>query len=512
MKKLILLLCLQFSFVSALYAQNLSSQGLQDDAKLLWNALNELHPGLYRHNDTTILEEKYQKLLVNFSEDKTPQETFLLLSEFTAAIKCGHTYLNPFNQKNRIIDTLYNQKKLLPFTFKIIKNQWFVYKSVSDNLKKGDEIISINGILIEEILKNITNYIQTDGGNQPQKIKETELTLTSQYEYFDYYFPLLYELDSEIKLEVKKNGKETTEIIMIELLTKEERKKEFEKYFPLLTGNYDDLWKFKIENNQYAYLKLGTFATNELSYDWKKYIDDVFTQINRQKTPHLIIDIRGNKGESKKVTKYLMEKIAVKEWKPIFKKSYVAYNEVSDSLKTHLTTSNKRNYNASKWTKRWNENYRVVKGMPNESKVISSKLMTYKGNIYLLIDEKTSANAFDLAENCKENNFATLIGTNTGGTKQGFTAERFFVLTLPNSNLQVDIPLIGHYPIQKFKNEGIEPNIETKETLEDFIAKKDKAFDTAIEIIEQVEKDKQEEENKKLEEELENDQNEEKQE
>lgn len=516
MKKLILLLCLQFSFVSALYAQNLSSQALQDDAKLLWNAINELHPGLYRHNDTTVLEEKYQKLLADFSEDKTPQEVFLLLSEFTTAIKCGNTYLNPFNQKNRIIDTLYSQKKLLPFTFKIIENQLVVHKPVSDKLKKGDIIISINGNSAESIFQNITKYIKSDGDRYAKKLKDLELNLTSKYEYFDYYFPMLYELENEVKLEVKKNGKEITEIMTIELLTKKERKTEFEKYFPLLTDNYDDLWKFKIVKNEYAYLELGTFVTNKLSFDWKKYIDDVFTQINRQKTPHLIIDVRENEGGNSDITDYLIEKIANKEGKTVFRKPYLAYKEVSDSLKPHLSTSEKKFYNTSMWTKRVNENYRTIKFSPNESKEIKPKLRAYKGEVYLLVDASNSSATFILAEICKENNFATLIGTTTGGTKKGITAGQIFFLTLPNSKIEVDIPLIGRYPIQNLEDEGIEPNFETKETLEDFVSRKDKAFDKAIEIIEQVEKKKREEEDKKAEEEqkekLENEQNEENQE
>ncbi|WP_375560550.1 S41 family peptidase [Bernardetia sp. OM2101] len=510
MKKLILFFCLQFCFISVAFAQNnqetISFQALQDDAELLWNALNELHPALYKYNDTMALEEKYQKLLTDFSEDKTAEETLLLFSEFTAAIKCGHTGINPFNQENKIIDTLYNQKKLLPFTFKIIENQWVVYKSVSDKLKKGDVIVSINGNSSDIIFQNITKYIKTDGDRQIKKLKDVELTLTSKYEYFDYYFPLLYKLENEIKVEVKKNGKETTETMTIELLKKEERKDEFEKYFPLLTQNYDDLWSFKL-NTKYAYLELGTFQTEKLSYDWKRYLNDAFYQINKQKIPHLIIDVRGNEGGNKEVTQFLMGKIANKDWKPVFKKSYVAYNEVNDSLQIHLTTSNKKNYKSSSWTKRWNENYRVLKGTPDEPKIILSKLTAYKGKIYLLIDGKVSADAFELVENCKKNNFATLIGTTTGGTKKGFTAERFFVLNLPNSNIQIDIPLVGKYPIYKLEDEGIEPNVEEKETLGDFIARKDKALDKAKKIIEQTEKGKKEVEETESEENEESEEN-----
>ncbi len=511
MKKLTLLFCLQFAFIFTLQAQDnqekIAAQNLQNDAKLLWSALNELHPALYRHNDTTVLEEKYQKLLTNFGEDRTLQETFLLLSEFTAAIKCNHTYINPKNQEGKVendssnssnfIDTLYTQKKLLPFTFKKIENEWFVYKPVSNKLQKGDKIISINGILIDSLIQMISNYIPTDGNTINKKLKDSELTLTSNYEYFDYYFPLLYQLDKEVELEIQSYGKETTQKVSIELLTKDERKELFKERFPFVTDNYDDLWKFKVESNlkdntKYAYLELGTFQTDKLSYDWKNYLNDIFYQINKQKIQHLIIDIRGNEGGNKKVVNYILDKIAISDWRPVFKKYYVAYNEVGDSLKKHLTSFNKKNFDATRWTKKWNENYRVVKGTPDESKIVYAKLTAYKGKVLLLIDEKVSADAMNLAENCKKTGFATLIGTATGGTKQGFTAERFFILTLPNSNLKVDIPLVGNYPLQKMDDKGIEPDFETHETIKDFMNRKDKALEKAKEIMQQENKLEQE--------------------
>ncbi len=77
---------------------NFSAEELQADAKLLWQVLNELHPGLYRHSDTITLTKSYQQLLKDFSVGKSEEEAFLGLTQFAAKVKCGHTFVSPFNQ------------------------------------------------------------------------------------------------------------------------------------------------------------------------------------------------------------------------------------------------------------------------------------------------------------------------------------------------------------------------------------------------------------------------------
>jgi C-terminal processing protease CtpA/Prc len=78
-----------------------------------------------------------------------------------------------------------------------------------------------------------------------------------------------------------------------------------------------------------------------------------------------------------------------------------------------------------------------------------------------------------LAENCKSNNYATLIGSETGGTQMGINGGQIFFLTLPKTQLEIDIPLIGYYPSANLDDQGIMPDIEVQPTIEDFKKKTD---------------------------------------
>ena len=56
-------LMILFSYLPySLFAQTFTTQQLQEDADLLWEALNELHPGLYRHQGTKVITAAYQQL------------------------------------------------------------------------------------------------------------------------------------------------------------------------------------------------------------------------------------------------------------------------------------------------------------------------------------------------------------------------------------------------------------------------------------------------------------------
>lgn len=151
--------------------KQLTAKELQQDAAILWQALNELHPGLYRHNDTAQLEKYYEQLKMDFSKPMDEKKVFLKLSNFTANIKCGHTYVNPFNQRNKIIASILDQKVLLPFTFAIVENKIIVGKSLSSTLETGTVITAINGRKTDMILDELSTYIKTDGNRNKKKSK-----------------------------------------------------------------------------------------------------------------------------------------------------------------------------------------------------------------------------------------------------------------------------------------------------------------------------------------------------
>lgn len=468
MKKLFLFVCL-LNTIACFGQKQISSQELIKDVEILWQALNELHPGIYRHTDTLDLTKAYEQLLHSFSKPQNQSDVFLELSEFVSKIKCGHTYLNPYNQNTKLISDILSEQVLLPFGFKIIENKMIVDHSLEKSISRSDIIKCINNIPVGKILDSLCIFIKTDGNNYNKKLNDLEVSLDQKYNYFDYYFHLVYGFKDCIEIELE--HQKTTTIPLVNSAFRKE-------HYPAKNQNYDEQWSYRFENN-YAYLKLGTFVTWKMSFDWESYLDQFFEELDQRKLDHLIIDLRDNEGGLTDVRHYLTNKLAQHAGQSIPKRKYIAYKKVSDNLKPHLNTWSRWFYNTSLWTKKLNDDYRTPRFSRIKNNIKKNK-SAYQGNTYVLINAANSSGTFSLAEDLKHNNYATLIGTKTGGSKRGINGGQIFFLTLPNSKIEIDIPLIGEYPISPVKDEGINPNIEILNTLDDHRLRKDRQLEYII--------------------------------
>ncbi|MBK8045356.1 MAG: hypothetical protein IPK21_23495 [Haliscomenobacter sp.] len=91
---------------------------------------------------------------------------------------------------------------------------------------------------------------------------------------------------------------------------------------------------------------------------------------------------------------------------------------------------------------------------PDDPLEIPAGKKAFSGNIYLLVDETNSSATFYLAKFCKAHRLATLVGRPTGGSQRGINGGRIAFLRLPNSKIEVDIPLIGTFPLSENPKEG----------------------------------------------------------
>lgn len=110
-------------------------------------------------------------------------------------------------------------------------------KPLDDKIKKHTVITHLNGIEVESIIDSLTYFIKADGNRTRKRMKDLEVQLTSKYEYFDYYFPMVYNFTDSIKVSTLKGEPET-----LQLLTKGKRDSIYTKSYPNLNmSNYDNL-------------------------------------------------------------------------------------------------------------------------------------------------------------------------------------------------------------------------------------------------------------------------------
>ena len=100
----------------------------------------------------------------------------------------------------------------------------------------------------------------------------------------------------------------------------------------------------------------------------------------------------------------------------------------------------------------------------------------FLGKIYVLTDASNSSATFTFALAIRQQRLGTLVGTPTGGSQRGINGGAFFFLTLPDSQLEIDLPLIGYFPTTEQPDEGLTPDILIPATARDIAKGLDPIF------------------------------------
>ena len=461
----------------------LGESALQEDFLLAKNALLSLHPGLYRYNTPQQIDSLFSVYEARFQKPMTYRAAYLAYSEMLAAIRCGHTYSNFVNQFGFIQEVVFNQADKLPFLFRTIDGRMIITQNLSGNplLDNYPEILSINGIETEEILKELIRFVKADGANDGKRLADLNLFGIGSFESFDVYFPLRFPpTDGVYDLKIQMSENNFTEEVKIETITRQERTDKLLQLSFDDNTKADDLWKLEFWDDRTAYLQLRTFDVFQLGFEWDDFLKDAFNQIRKRKVDNLVIDIRWNEGGQDEILLYLGRMLAKEPVSVAQRKEYVAYEKVPDELKPYLSTWMQEVYDfTGKVNKGENGLYRLTS--PDNLQV-EPMSKGFKGNVYLLVNEANSSATFYFAELAKSSKLATLVGTTTGGSQKGLNGGTMFFLRLPNSKIEFDIPIIGTFSLEK-PDIGIAPDIEVRETVESLRAGIDPVIVKVKELI-----------------------------
>lgn len=467
-------------------SQKLSSSSLLADFNLMKEMLMDYHPGLYRYQDSTSVNNLFKSLELELSNgDKSLKDVYLLFSKFTSSLKCGHTYCNFYNQNNTIKDSLFKRDDKVPFSFYLYDKRMFVDKNLSNNseLVEGSEVLEINKVSVTSIIDSLIQYVKGDGNNNLKRVNDLNTSGIGTFETFDIFQPLVYPpIKNQYELKFRNSINSSISTITINSISRTERFERIEKKYGKQASTYDELWTYKIIENNIGYLQIGTFVTNKLTIDWKEFINKAFEEFKNKNINNIIIDIRGNEGGDDDVNKYLAKKLAKKDIKSPSYIELLRYEKVKDIHRQYIYTWDKSFYDRTGKLKKLNNGFYTWR-QERKSLNINKKTNAYSGNTYLLVDAANSSATFYLAQLLKYNEIATIIGTETGGNLKGTNGGQLFFLRLPNSKIEIDIPLIGYYPTTKQEDAGLKPDIVVKITDTDMLKNRDVVLEKTLNII-----------------------------
>lgn len=467
----------------------LTPSQMQKDIAVVKSTFENVLAGTYRYNTKEEIEAYFAEIKQKCSKDLDEKAFFVLLSQLTEKIKCGHTFLSPYNLNSKVAKRLF-AKQFLPFYFVVVDSKLIITHNLSDNLaiKQGDEIVAINNISAKTIIDSLLTVSRTDGKNSTAKQYcniNVDAGAANGKALFDLYFPFFfgeptwYDENATVECIVKTQSIENQGFEQkIKLLSLAQRNKKYQNLFGEIPDD-EKTWNFKIlpitGKAKTAHLQLGTFAFWNKSFDkkYKFWLDSVFKIVKTEQIANLIVDIRGNVGGSDDI---LNEVLAYLMNKPFGCENPTRYLypklTTPDSLKNILWTWDE-DFKADKSANKFKINnlgfYENQKEVGNCKEKQPNK-GAFEGKLYLVTDASNSSATFLMAQTLRNAQRATLIGEPTGGNLQGINGLRLCFLQLPNSNFEIDIPLVFQTPSTAQKDSNILPDVLVK-TSQESIAK-----------------------------------------
>jgi Peptidase family S41 len=461
----------------------LRAADLQADVGVLEKAYTQLHPGLYRYNTPAQMSGHFQALRRALDHDQSVADAYLAFSQFAATLRCGHSYANFYNQPKAIQAALFDAGPRVPFHFRWLGDRMVVTRNLSTDasLVPGTEVLAIDGIPSATILARLMTIARADGANDAKRIASLEVQGNDGYEAFDVFLPLFFPQtarpDRPFVLAVRDIGGATREVPVAGISQAQRRATR------VVPDEKTDApaWTLSFRDDGAAVLDMPTWGLYDSRWDWKKFLDETFADLDRRKTPLLVIDLRRNEGGLSVGDVLLAHLIDADLVLPQYER-LVRYRRIPASLSPYLDTwdASFRDWgdDAEKRDARFYRLHRYDDGP--EGDVIRPRSPKYAGKVVVLVGATNSSATFEFAWQARQNRLATLVGQATGGNQRGINGGAFFFLRLPHSGIELDLPLIGQFPRGDRPDAGIAPDVPVTLTREDIAQGRDPEMAAAL--------------------------------
>ena len=460
-----------------------SPQQLDKDYTVFRNTLEEDHPGLYWYTSKDSMDYYFNWGKQQIKDSLTEPQFKNVLSYVLAKINCGHTTARLSKKYLKYLDTLRNEK-YFPLSIKFWDDTAVMAVNLHRRdtvLKRGTVIQSINGRSMKQITDTMFRYISSDGYNITHKNQ-----VLSNRGSFGSLYSSIYGLSPRYSIDfIDSAGKKHSVITPVYDPARDSLNRAAIRQFIRPSRKQQRKLRlqsarsFKIDTaGSAAFLELNSFGRG---YGLRKFFRRSFHAFREQKIQYLIIDVRTNGGgsvnSSTLLSKYLVDhpfKISDSLYAINRNSQYGHYinNYFFNKLFMFFFTKKKRD---GRYHFGYFERHFFKPKTKNH----------FDGKSYILIGGNSfSATTLFVNSVIKQNN-VTVVGEETGGGSYGNTAWLIPDVKLPETKIEFRLPL---FRLVMDKNapktgRGIQPEIESKPTVDAIRKNQDYKLDKVLELI-----------------------------
>ncbi|AUD05609.1 S41 family peptidase [Spirosoma pollinicola] len=457
-------------------AQVLTPSQARTDLSYLKRKLDLLHPGMGYYTPHARMEQLYDSLYNRLTSPVDYLTFFHHVSPFVAAIKDGHTNLN--HRKNYIGKST----RFFPFYIRLVESQYFISHNVSSDttLQRGTELLAINGRAVADVHDELMNadHSGSDGDNL------TGRRQWSLIQFADYYAAWFGSADS-IKITYRLADDSLVRQTKLKCLTLDNFRHRIQRRYGIETDRRPNLSVRMVDTLTHtAVLRISTFMgikkKDPFQWAFNRRLKRAFKQIRQENVQNLVVDMQGNGGGIVMNSAHLL-----RYWMP---KSFriMDHEEMKKGARAELVT-------------RWNPfsalnfslQYRDDNRGGFASRLANRRYRprhrdAFAGNLYFLMNGASFSATTSVLAKTLDAGMGTFVGEASGSAYWGDFAGHFKTVTLPNSKLQVRIPLkkLTHaVETERANGFTVEPDFIVTRSFDDLMHNRDYVLDYTLRLI-----------------------------
>lgn len=476
---------LHFLFLSLLFFVHLSAQNKQNvltrkfppeaikrDLGLLKQVVMAMHPSVGIYHDKTYYDTYFEKAILAIGDSMSEKTFRIYCKQLVEELHCGHTEVMGSKAYNKAISKA--KVNYSPYVFLPVQDKLYIIANLNKKqdslIPKGVEVSALNHIASDSLMRYCRRFISTDGYNQTSKYHYVQLGFNNLY-------PSLFGRPDTISIEYKE-GKTLKEHRYSAL--------KFKNIPPIpLKKNEDSLFKSHKkagiryravdQEKQLFVLKVDKFANTS----YKKVYKKVFKKLQRDKTQHLVLDLRNNGGGSLanayKLLSYLMDSVYTQTlYTRVKKYPEKKYTRGNISFKfTRFIFSVIGNKTSKKDTDYYTYTLKIA------------KKHRYSGKVYVLINGGSFSASCLVGAYLKGRDSTVFLGEESGGAAEGCNAGITPYYTLPNTKIRLRVPAfrVVHDINPKFTGHGLFPDYLINYTFKDLVTRQDLELQKVLELL-----------------------------
>jgi hypothetical protein len=448
---------------------------LKEDVKVLRQALEGGHPGLYLYTPKEEFDLHFEQVEKAFDRPLTLREFYLEVAPLVEKVYCGHTY---FDLPQKLLNSLLKDDPQFPLPL-IFLNKKAYLDHAKTEIPLGAEITAINGIPMEDVMVKLLPQVRSDGYNATMKYHMLAddfalrhfLSFGRKETFRVDYLP--FGSDETIQTQIPAILGKKLEGRMVQ---RHSRTGKFKKY------------KLGAIEKGISLLSMNTFdfgLNKKGRQKYKGFLRDNFKELEENDGAQcIILDLRQNDGGYVGNDAQLFAYFAQAPFRD-FRSAETMTMKIP--IKEHLA----RDQFPKMLEKIFGKEFKAVESgrfsmIDEKNRRWNPKKTAFDGQVYVLISGWTHSGGTVLCSYLLNNDNVIFIGEETGGGHDTFTAGNMVLYNLPNTRCQLEVPLIlyENYRGEKAfpKGHGIQPHHKVTQSQKDLIANIDTVMEFALQL------------------------------